>query len=232
MGNQIALFIAIFFILFSFIGIFRKPLTCVALIFIIQNILGVLIPSLDNMIVVISISAVFGIILSILLYRYRVVYGFVYGFVVVYLTFFHIISAVDAVMSLFGSETSLLSNVLTDQFVLSPTMFKLCTSLATGVVIAIFNKRGMESISSLLGTFMFVIFIIDIFRGGVSSSIEFSEIFSNLLSTVDSIVIKNSQVYSLTLSSDNYLHIIMALGFAVIACITTSYIKREKYDFL
>lgn len=231
MENQIALVISIFFIIFSFIGILRKPLTVLVFFFVFNDILNVFIPSFNN-IACLIICAILSLLIGVLLFKFRFIYGFIYGFIITYLTFFHLVTAVDAVILLMKTESNILINILQNNYFLPSSLLKLFASVLLGLVIAIFNKKGMEFYSSIIASFIFMLFLIDIFRGGVSEEIIFNNFFSNILSNINLFIEKSKDIYINTQSSGNYLNMLLAIPVSVVVAILTTYIKRKKYDFL
>ncbi|MFI3252382.1 MAG: hypothetical protein R3Y60_04485 [bacterium] len=234
MDNIIALIIAVFFILFSFIGFLRKPMTCLSLFFVVYTLIVSFVPSFDNEVAILAICGVVSALSIIVVFKFDRGFTFLYGFVLTNLCFFNLITVVDAILSLTGAEElTFLTKLLNDELALSSNIIKLIASCGVGFLLFVFDKRMVETISSLFGTFMIIIFVIDIFRGGTSASIPFdTTLFSNILATFDNVVLKNFEVYTLTLTSDNYLHILLAVIIGVVISIATSIIKKDKYEFI
>lgn len=234
MENSVTLIIAAFLVIFTFIGILRKPLTCVCLLFVSMTLIKVLIPSIDSGLLVLVISGVITLFGSVAIFKVDRLATFFYGFVLTNFAFFHIMACVDSILVLTTSENvTFLSSVLNDELFLSTTLLSIIASSIVGGVFFVFNKRMVELLCSLIGTFIIVLYLIDFFRGGVSPTITFdSSLFSEFFTIIDSIVDKNTQIFTDILTTSNNLNYYIAPIISIVIAITTLIIKRNKYEYI
>lgn len=234
----VSLLIIAFFLLFSFVEVIKKPLTTIALIIVFNSILQTLVSSI-SMLVSLIISVVIAVLLTILMFtknketevRDVKFTNLLFGFSLIYLSFYHIASIGDSVLNIMGKDPSIILKLTTDALFLKTIFIQIILSLLVGGICMIFNKTFPTMLAGFIGAFVIVIFAIDGFSGNTNYNVVISTIdgfdYKNILSLISD---KNFEVYSRVITDPNFLNVYIGLGFAVISSIITKVVKSKELN--
>lgn len=232
-NNSISLIIIAFFILFTFVGFLRKPLTALMFFFVMYDVVPKFVSL--NTVVTLVIAGVATLIFAILSIKSRKISALLFGFTLTYLTFYQLATTVDAVMSIAKQkDIDFLNKVLSGTLVgaLNKTTLKLAASGAVGIICFLFSKKMVEFIGGLFGGFMIVTYLLDVVEGGTVAKFPLTTFYKDILGVVNDFISKNMQVYKITLGDTGELNVVIALAAALIIAIIVSIVKRNKYEFL
>lgn len=233
MDNQISLILCIFFILIGFIGILRKPIVCVTLLFIGQDIVTTLFPNFDNHTIIFIICGVLAVMSAYAMIKFRGFFGFLFGFSIMYMTFFHVAGLIDLIAHYIGIDNiTFFTKLINNDLFINTVIIQVIFSCMIGGLLLVFNKRTLEFTSAFLGSFASIIFAIDVFRNTSSTLTIDSAFFANFSIISNEFIIKNVEVYSNTVHTLTYFNLLFPLTLAIIIASITLFIKKNKYEYI
>ncbi len=229
----------LFFLLFCFIKPIRTPMTLLLIPVVTGGILTSFIDGLSS-----TIALIIGVVVSITVCIVSIILKkktntnnlmkFFFGFCLMYLSFIHLFVIADAVLNIIGKENILMTKLVNNELPVDTIVLEVVVALLFGLFVRLTSNTLSAPFISFIGGFMIVVFAIDAFSGNTNHAILFSsENFKfNILNYLENINLKNIELYSKTVLDADFLHIYIALAFALpISICATILTKREDEIF-